>query len=159
MDELTIVNTGIEVLCIGVIAAFFAQMIKFTLYLVTHKEINFKILTTTGGMPSAHSAGVVGLATTVGLIEPDHFLSIEFAIAFGLALVVMYDAAGVRRAAGKMAATLNRIKDEFYAHNTLAAGEKLKELLGHTPIEVFMGAILGIASAYMLHTWALGHLL
>ena len=96
-------------------------------------------------MPSSHSAGVISVATSVGLITG--FDSVEFAIATALALIVMYDAAGVRRAAGKIAATLNKIKDEFYKHNTAAAGERLKELLGHTPFEVFAGALLGAVCA------------
>ena len=146
-------ETGYEVLFIGLVAATIAQLIKFFLFLLVNRKINFKCLTTTGGMPSSHSAGVVGLAASVGLITG--FDSIEFAIATGLALVVMYDAAGVRRAAGKMAATLNKIKDDFYQHNTVAAGEKLKELLGHTPFEVFAGAILGLLCAYSVHYYFL----
>lgn len=142
-------NTGYEVVLTGIFAAFIAQLIKFFGFIIIHKKVNFKALTTTGGMPSAHSAGVVGLATVAGILTG--FDSVECAVAVGLALVVMYDAAGVRRAAGKMAATLNRIKDEFYAHNTQAAGEKLKELLGHTPIEVFMGAVLGVIVAFASH--------
>jgi len=144
-----ILNTGYEVLIIGCFAATIAQWIKFIMFLLINRQINFKCLTTTGGMPSSHSAGVISLATSVGLITG--FDSIEFAISTGLALIVMYDAAGVRRAAGKIAATLNKIKDEFYKHNTAAAGERLKELLGHTPFEVFAGALLGIACAFTGH--------
>ena len=77
--------------------------------------------------------------------------SIPFAIALGYAFVVMYDAAGIRRSAGKIAATMNRVMEEFYAHRPTAAGDKLKELLGHTPFEVFMGAILGIVVSYVIH--------
>ena len=79
------------------------------------------------------------------------FNSIEFAIALGYALVVMYDAAGVRRAAGKQAACLNRILDDFYKHEIQLIGGKLKELLGHTPLQVFWGAILGVVYAYYMH--------
>ena len=144
-------ETGYEVLFIGLTALTLAQILKFFSFLLVHRKINFKCLTTTGGMPSSHSAGIVGLATAVGLITG--FDSVEFAIATGVALVVMYDAAGVRRAAGKMAATLNKIKDEFYQHNTQAAGERFKELLGHTPFEVFAGALLGVMCAYAIHSY------
>lgn len=104
-------------------------------------------------MPSSHSAAVVGLSTAVGLISG--FNSIIFAVSTGYALVVMYDAAGLRRASGKMAVCLNKIMDDFYKHDVQSAGGKLKELLGHTPIEVFAGAALGVAYAYYMHFWVL----
>lgn len=147
-------NTGYEALTAGVLSAFFAQLIKFFIFTVKSRKINFKIFTTTGGMPSSHSAGVMGLATSVGIIEG--FNSIAFAIAIGFALITMYDAAGVRRAAGKTAACLNKMMDDFYKHDVQALGGKLKELLGHTPFEVIMGAIFGIVFAYCLHLYLLG---
>lgn len=144
------INTGFEVLANALLAATIAQILKFIGFYLTHQKINFKTFTTTGGMPSAHSAAVISLATTVGLIEG--FNSVVFAIALGYSCVVMYDAAGVRRSAGKIAASLNRVMEEFYAHRPSAAGDKLKELLGHTPFEVFVGAILGVAVAFFMHT-------
>lgn len=144
-----IANTGIEAIFSGLMAAFFAQLIKFIIFTIKSKKINFKIFTTTGGMPSSHSAGVMGLSTSVGLIRG--FDSIVFAIALGYALITMYDAAGVRRAAGKTAACLNRMMEDFYKHDVQAIGGKLKELLGHTPLEVIMGAIFGIVFAYFYH--------
>lgn len=149
----TILNTGYEVLAIGLSAAFIAQVLKFLLHLVFKKKIDFKQFTTTGGMPSSHSAGVVGIATTVGIIEG--FSSVIFAVAMGYALVVMYDAAGLRRASGKMAACLNKIMDDFYKHDVQSVGGKLKELLGHTPIEVFAGAAFGALYSYYIHFWVL----
>ena len=146
---ISILNTGYEALSAGVLAAFFAQIIKFFIFTIKTKKVNFKIFTTTGGMPSSHSAGVMGLATSVGLISG--FDSIVFAIAIGFALITMYDAAGVRRAAGKTAACLNRMMEDFYKHDVQAIGGKLKELLGHTPFEVIMGALFGIAFAYYFH--------
>ncbi len=146
---INIANTGYEALLAGVLAAFFAQVIKFFIFTIKTKKVNFKIFTTTGGMPSSHSAGVMGLATSVGLISG--FDSIVFAISIGFALITMYDAAGVRRAAGKTAACLNRMMDDFYKHDVQAIGGKLKELLGHTPFEVIMGALFGIAFAYYFH--------
>jgi acid phosphatase family membrane protein YuiD len=152
---ITIVNRGYEVLATGLLAAFFAQVVKFIIFTIQSRRINFKIFTTTGGMPSSHSAGVMGLSTSVGLISG--FSSIIFAVAFGFSLVTMYDAAGVRRAAGKTAACLNRMMDDFYNHDVRAAGGKLKELLGHTPFEVIMGALFGVAFAYFFHQYLLCH--
>ena len=147
------VNTGYEALFVALTVPLIAQTIKFSLHLIFNKKIDFRLFTTTGGMPSAHSAFVVGLATTVGLICG--FESIVFAIAVVNALVVMYDAAGVRRAAGKQAACLNRIMDDFYKHEIQEIGGRLKELLGHTPYQVFWGAILGIVYAYYMHKFLL----
>lgn len=144
-----IINTGYEAIISGISAAVLAQIIKFFIFTIKSRKINFKIFTTTGGMPSSHSAGVMGLATSVGIISG--YESISFAIAMGFAIITMYDAAGVRRAAGKTAACLNRMMEDYYKHDVQAIGEKLKELLGHTPFEVYMGAIFGICLAYYLH--------
>ena len=146
-------NTGFEVVTAGMLGAVLAQIIKFIIFTIKERHINFKIFTTTGGMPSAHSAGVMGLATSVGIING--FDSIEFAIAIGFAMVTMYDAAGVRRAAGKTAACLNRMMDDFYNHDVQAIGGKLKELLGHTPFEVIMGALFGVAFSFIYHFYIL----
>ena len=149
-------NNGYEALSSGIMAAFFAQVLKFIIFTLKSKRINFKIFTTTGGMPSSHSAGVMGLATSIGLIAG--FDSLVFAVSFGFALITMYDAAGVRRAAGKTAACLNRMMDDFYKHDVQAIGGKLKELLGHTPLEVIMGAIFGILFAYFYHKHLIGQM-
>lgn len=144
-----IANTGFEVLTAGIIAAFLAQVLKFIIFTIRSRKVNFKIFTTTGGMPSSHSAGVMGLSTSVGIISG--YDSVIFAVAFGYALITMYDAAGLRRAAGKTAACLNKMMDDFYKHDVQAIGGKLKELLGHTPLEVIAGAIFGIAFSYIYH--------
>ncbi len=149
-----ILNKGYEVLACGILSALFAQVLKFILFTLQARKINFKIFTTTGGMPSTHSAGVMALSTIVGIICG--YDSIEFAIALGYALVIMYDAAGLRRAAGKTAACLNKVMEEFYKHDLRAVGGKLKELLGHTPTEVLVGAIFGILFAYDFHLFVLG---
>jgi len=153
LSRADILNTGYEVLFIGLSGAFLAQLIKFLLHLAFKKKVDFKQFTTTGGMPSSHSAGVVGIATTVGII--DGFSSVIFSVAMGYALVVMYDAAGLRRASGKMAACLNKMMDDFYKHDVQSVGGKLKELLGHTPIEVFAGAALGVIYAHYIHFFVL----
>ena len=142
-------GTGYEALFTGITAVILAQIAKFFVHLIWKRKVDLRLFTTTGGMPSSHAAGVMGLSATVGLICG--WNSIEFAMAFGYALVVMYDAAGVRRAAGKQAACLNRIIMDIYKQELKEAGGKLKELLGHTPMQVIMGAIFGVAYAYYVH--------
>lgn len=144
-----IYGTGYEVIIVAFTGIITAQIIKFLLHLVIKRNMDLRLFTTTGGMPSSHSAGVMGLSTTVGLIRG--FNSIEFAIALGYAFIVMYDAAGVRRAAGKQAACLNKIIMDLYNQDLQEAGGKLKELLGHTPMQVVAGAIYGIIYAYLIH--------
>ena len=144
-------NTGLEAIFAGLFSACTAQILKVILYIIVHKKINFKIFTTTGGMPSSHSAGVIALTTSVGLIEG--FTSVSFAIALGFSLVVIQDAQGLRRAAGKTAATLNRLIGELSLRREEQTKpyEVLKELLGHTPFEVLMGIILGILISLFVH--------
>ena len=142
-------NTGMEALVAGCLAAVVAQILKFLLNIIVNRKIDFRVFTTTGGVPSSHSAGVVALSFSIGIMSG--FMSQIFAVAMGYAFVVMYDAAGIRRASGKMAVCLNKIMDDFYKHDINAAGTKLKELLGHTPVEVFCGAILGAVFAYYFH--------
>lgn len=144
-----IYGTGYEALVIGITAVIVAQILKFFVHLIWKRKVDLRLFTTTGGMPSSHSAGVIGLSTTVGLICG--FSSIEFAMAFGYALVVMYDAAGVRRAAGKQAACLNKIIMDIYKQELKEAGGRLKELLGHTPMQVLVGAAFGVVYAYYMH--------
>jgi len=144
-----IYGTGYEALFIGISAVIIAQILKFFVHLIWKRKVDLRLFTTTGGMPSSHSAGVIGLSTTVGLICG--FSSIEFAMAIGYALVVMYDAAGVRRAAGKQAACLNKIIMDIYKQELKEAGGRLKELLGHTPMQVLVGALFGVVYAYYMH--------
>ena len=142
-------GTGIEVIIAALIATFIAQLLKFIFYYSKHKAINFKIFASTGGMPSSHSAAVVSTMTSVGLIEG--FDSVIFAVALVSGLIVMYDAAGLRRSAGQMATQLNMLVDALYEQRPHSFRNKLIELLGHTPLEVTMGALLGIAMAILLH--------
>ncbi len=117
------------------------QTFKVIYDLVTTKKFNFKRIIGAGGMPSSHSAVVTCLATLVGKAEGTD--SIMFAMATIFALVVMYDAAGVRRAAGKQAHLLNKII-ETPGLTGVEVQEKLVEVLGHTPLQVIVGATLGI---------------
>ncbi len=149
MDFSQIYNTGYEVIFVAFSGIVVAQIIKFFFHLIVRRQVDLRLFTTTGGMPSSHAAGVMGLSTAVGLIKG--FDSIVFAIALGYAFIVMYDAAGVRRAAGKQAACLNRIIMDIYKQDLQEAGGKLKELLGHTPLQVFVGALFGIIYAFYIH--------
>ena len=150
MDISQILNTGYEVIFTAFTAIITAQIIKSIVFLIIKRKLDVRLFTTTGGMPSSHSAGVMGLSTAVGLING--FDSISFAIAIGYACIVMYDAAGVRRAAGKQAACLNRIIMDVYKQDLAEAGGKLKELLGHTPMQVFVGAAYGVIYAFIIHS-------
>lgn len=134
-----------QVLLISLIACFTAQGIKAIVELVRNGKINLRALVSTGGMPSAHSALVGALATGVGLQRG--WGSNEFAIACLFAVIVMYDAAGVRQAAGKQARILNQMIDELFQEEHTLNEEQLKELLGHTPVQVLVGLALGIAIA------------
>ena len=149
MDLGQFYNTGYEVIFVAFSGIVVTQIIKCLVHLILKRKLDLRLFTTTGGMPSSHSAGVMGLSTAVGLIRG--FNSVEFAIALGYAFIVMYDAAGVRRAAGKQAACLNKIIMDIYKQDLQEAGGKLKELLGHTPMQVLVGAIFGIIYAYYIH--------
>lgn len=120
---------------------FGIQLFKLIYDLVTTKKFNFKRILGAGGMPSSHSAVVMSLATLVG--KEYGLDSAIFAIALIFAFVVMYDAAGVRRAAGKQAKLLNKIV-ETPGLTGLQVTEKLVEVLGHTPLQVFVGALIGV---------------
>ena len=136
-----------QILLVAVAACLIAQAIKLTIDTIQNGKVSVKALTTTGGMPSAHSALVTALAAGVG--QSLGWKSAEFAIATIFAIVVMYDAAGVRQAAGKQARILNQMIDELFSDDHKFNEEKLKELLGHTPVQVIAGAILGIAIAWL----------
>ena len=134
-----------QVLLISLMACFTAQGLKAIVELVKHRKINLRSLVSTGGMPSAHSALVGALATGVGLQRG--WGSNEFAIACLFAVIVMYDAAGVRQAAGKQARILNQMMDELFQEEHTLDQERLKELIGHTPVQVLVGLALGITIA------------
>ena len=149
MDFSHIYGNGYEVILTAFSAIITAQILKCLVFVIIKRKLDVRLFTTTGGMPSSHSAGVMGLSTAVGLING--FSSIEFAISLGFACIVMYDAAGVRRAAGKQAACLNKIIMDIYKQDLVEAGGKLKELVGHTPMQVFVGALYGVLYAYFIH--------
>ena len=138
-----------SILFTAILSWFIAQILKVIFVLITSKKIDFTRFIGSGGMPSSHSAFVVSLATAIGLKEG--FGSSIFALAVVFALVVMYDAAGVRRAAGQMARKLNKLVEKWGMEDDKNREKRLKELLGHTPVEVFAGAVLGLVIGIIRH--------
>ena len=138
---------GNRILDVVFVAWFLAQFYKVISSLITDKKLIVRRFWETGGMPSSHSSTVTALATSAGIVYGTG--STYFAISIILAIIVIHDAAGIRRAAGKQAsvlnqlgATLTKMLDERFNQ------ERLKELLGHTPVEVFIGTLLGVAVAF-----------
>jgi len=136
-----------QALLVALFACLVAQVTKLFVELIKNKKVNVRSLFTTGGMPSAHSALVTALAASVG--QTVGWGSAEFAIATIFAIIVMYDAAGVRQAAGKQARILNQMIDELFQEDSKFSEDRLKELLGHTPVQVIVGSILGIAISWI----------
>lgn len=120
---------------------FGIQLFKFIYDLVKSKKFNFKRLMQAGGMPSSHSGVVISLTTMIG--KNVGINSPLFAVALIFSFIVMYDAAGVRRAAGKQAKLLNKIV-ETPGLTSLQVSERLVEVLGHTPVQVIVGAAIGV---------------
>ncbi|HPN88866.1 MAG TPA: divergent PAP2 family protein [Candidatus Omnitrophota bacterium] len=137
-----------KILMITLLVWAITQSIKVSIYVVREKKFNFKWLIGTGGMPSSHAAGASALAMTCGLETGFH--SIYFALAAVFALVTMFDAQGVRRSAGEQARILNQIIDDMYWKGKVE-GKKLIELLGHSPLQVLIGSLLGIALSYLFY--------
>ena len=129
------------------LAWFVSQVIKVIRGVVTQGRFNFRWLFDTGGMPSSHSATVAALATVVGRYYG--FNSMPFLITFVFAIMTMFDAAGVRRSVGRQASILNKMLDDLYQKGQVPE-TRLKELLGHTPFEVFAGASLGVLMSLVL---------
>lgn len=123
------------------LAWLFAQILKVLLGIVREKRFNFMWFVGTGGMPSSHAAGVSALATSIGLYAG--FNTPVFAMSLLFTIVVLFDAQGVRRASGKQAEILNKILDDIYWRKKIQE-DRLKELLGHTPIEILAGVAIGI---------------
>jgi uncharacterized protein len=124
-----------------------AQVVKVPLEYLLYREWDWSLLISSGGMPSSHSALVIGASVAIGLQEG--FASPLFALAWVIAVIVIYDAIGVRRQAGDHARVLNLMIDELLTGHPLAERE-LKEVLGHTPREVIAGVVLGVVVAYLV---------
>ena len=136
-----------RILIASFVAWAIAQITKTFYELIRYRELKLNRLVSSGGMPSSHSALVMGLATATGRVAG--LQSAAFAISFVLAAIVMYDAAGVRRAVSVQARILNQMIDEAFQGKPFAE-ERLRELIGHTPTQVIVGAILGFVVALML---------
>src|SRR3954451_7742987 len=140
-------------------AIFFAQFIKVPIHFIATKKLDWALLTSTGGMPSSHSAAVTALSTGVAL--ETGLNSPLFAVSAVFAIITMFDASGVRRQAGEQAIVLNQLVADFNKlfEDALSWQQKpehekrkeLKELLGHKPIEVFFGGLTGITLTLVLH--------
>jgi len=130
-----------DVLIVSVLAWTMAQLSKLWIILLRERRLDLPNVMSAGGMPSSHSAVVVALATRVGMV--DGVASTTFAIAFVFAGVVLYDAAGIRRAVSIQARILNRMLEEVIEYQRFSE-KRLLELLGHTPFEVFVGSLLGL---------------
>jgi uncharacterized protein len=131
-----------RVLVVALAAWLLAQTLKLLIYVWRERRINLRYLASSGGMPSSHSALVTALATGIGVTTG--LRSPTFALAVIFAAIVMYDAAGVRQAASAQARILNRMLDEIFVEQRFNE-KRLRELIGHTPVEVFVGSALGLA--------------
>ncbi|MBN2852753.1 MAG: divergent PAP2 family protein [Clostridia bacterium] len=134
-------------LTIPFISWWAAQILKFIIEMAVNRKLDFTRLTGSGGMPSSHASFTVSLATLIAINMG--LGSVEFALAFAFSMIVMYDAAGVRRASGKQARILNKLL--YHRKGEIHLDEELKELLGHTPFEVIGGAALGITISLLFY--------
>jgi acid phosphatase family membrane protein YuiD len=139
-----------EAFWLALIVGFLAQGYKGLRDFLLTRRLNLQRFVQTGGMPSSHAASVSALSTMVGLNEG--FRSTMFGATLFFSLIVMYDAAGLRRAAGRQAAVLNRLIDQHFQHTEVQT-QRLMELLGHTPLEVLVGALIGVGSALLWARW------
>ena len=137
-----------HILWVTIIAWVFAQSIKVAIGVIRQRKFDFRWFVGPGGIPSSHVAGASALATSIGLSYG--FDTVSFALAAAFTIVVLFDAQNVRRAAGKQARILNKMMEDIYWQGRIEEAQ-LRELLGHTPVEVFLGMILGISIAVILH--------
>ncbi|MBN1188556.1 MAG: divergent PAP2 family protein [Dehalococcoidales bacterium] len=136
-----------RILVISLIAWAIAQVLKVILVFIQERRIAWHFFITSGGMPSSHTATVCALATAIAMTEG--VASIYFSISAVLAIIVMYDAAGVRQSVGQHSAVLNRMLKEISFKTSRAELQKnLREFVGHTPLQVMIGALLGIFIAW-----------
>ncbi len=129
------------VLQAAVLSWFLAQLIKLVIETYRNKKVDLRILMSAGGMPSSHASSITAAMLGVGLFEG--FDTPVFGLAFIISMIVLYDAAGVRRQAGRQAEKINKMINELLKGHPLSQ-EQLQEVLGHTPFQVFMGFLLGI---------------
>lgn len=142
MNFFDILQNRIVVTCF--LSYLIAQLLKVMLGIIRDRRLDVSLMVAAGGMPSSHSSTVTSAFVMTGLMTG--WTSVETAITLIFAIIIMYDATGVRRAAGEQAKVLNEIV-ELVEHRRMITGKKLKELLGHTPIQVIAGSALGVAVA------------
>ena len=147
MDNLPNHSLGNLILALSVMAWAIAQILKVVVVLVRKHRLDFRNILSSGGMPSSHSAFVCACAASTGNLYG--WSSALFAVAAVVAIVVMYDASHVRKAAGEQAKILNYMMEHWTEMKPELFGKELKELLGHTPIQVFAGAVLGVAVGFL----------
>ena len=146
---------GNRLLDVAIISCFIAQFYKVFSPILKGEKIQWARLIQTGGMPSSHASTVVSLSTGVWLLKGTS--SIEFAISMIFSSIVLYDATGIRRQAGKHAKALNRLVESIEKRDGIEIiSEELKEFLGHTPIEVFWGSVLGVIIGLLFRGYILG---
>lgn len=146
---------GNRLLDVAIISCFIAQFYKVFSPILKGEKIQWARLIQTGGMPSSHASTVVSLSTGVWLLKGTS--SIEFAISMVFSSIVLYDATGIRRQAGKHAKALNRLVESIEKRDGIEIiSEELKEFLGHTPIEVFWGSVLGVIIGLLFRGYILG---
>jgi len=137
-----------KIFIITILTWAIAQLIKVINGIIKEKRFNFKWFVGTGGMPSSHCAGVTALATSVGM-RFGYDTGI-FAVSLILGIITVFDARGVRRSTGRQAEILNKMFEDLYFKKPIKE-DRLIELIGHTPVQVFAGVALGIACAYILY--------
>lgn len=140
--------SGNPVLFIGLFAWGLAQFLKVPIYYILYRRINWGLWFSSGGMPSSHSALVTSVMLSIGLFYG--FDSPLFALALALAMIVVYDAAGVRREAGRHAEKINTLINELLSGHPISE-KQLKEVIGHTPAQVVIGVILGLGIAALFY--------
>ena len=146
---------GNRILDVAIIACFAAQFYKVFSPLFKGRRANWVRLFQTGGMPSSHASTVVALVTSIAILKG--MRSVEFAVSMVFSSIVLYDATGIRRQAGKHAKALNRLVESIEKKDGIEIiSEELKEFLGHTPIEVFWGSVLGVIIGLLFRGYILG---
>lgn len=138
-------DVGYKIIKIYLLGIILAQFLKVVFGLIKERKLNMRCFIEPGGMPSSHSFGVAALSTSVGIAVG--FRSIGFAISLLFSLIVMYEATGLRREAGRQATALNKLIETLIRDKKEFGYRKLKELLGHTPLEVLTGATMGVLFA------------
>jgi acid phosphatase family membrane protein YuiD len=139
---------GNPVLFIGLFAWALAQVLKIPIAYILYHRINWGMMFSSGGMPSSHSALVTAITLAIGMFYG--FDTPTFALAFAVSMIVLYDATGVRREAGRHAEKINILLNEFFSGHPIS-DKQLKEVIGHTPAQVLVGVVLGISTVLLFY--------